>query len=97
MREGDEGAAVAFNQTTFLPHDHGKKRVGTPRKNWARITMDTFWGKVVKPLTPIPERRHLPSHYNPQDLAHRRKVKETAEKIINDNPKVLFEFDLSGP
>ena len=25
MREGDERAAVAFNQTTFLPHDHEKK------------------------------------------------------------------------
>ena len=64
----------------------GKKSRKT-KKNWAKVTMDTFWDKVVKPLTPIAERRQLPSHYNPQDLAHRRRIKETAEKSYSTTQK----------
>ena len=89
--------AVAFNQNNYTPHDHGKKRVGQPRKNWAAVTMDTFWTKVVMPLTPLPERWHLPAHYNPVDQTHRQKLKQTADLVINGDPRVLYELNLSGP
>ncbi len=46
--EGDPRAEVAFDPATLKPHDHGKRRVGQPRKNWVVETAKDFWSKRVK-------------------------------------------------
>ena len=46
--EGDPRAEVAFDTDTLKPHDHGKRRVGQPRKNWVVETSKEFWSKRVK-------------------------------------------------
>ena len=74
-----------------------KKKSRKTSNKWAAVTMETFWTNIVRPLTPLPERWHLPAHYNPADQTHRQKLKQIAELVINGDPIVLYELNLSGP
>jgi len=46
--EGDPRAEVAFDTATLKPHNHGKRRVGHPRKNWVVETAREIWSKRVR-------------------------------------------------
>ena len=41
--ETEPCTAVTFNPSTLLPLDHGKKRVGQPRLNWFKVTIQDLW------------------------------------------------------
>ena len=44
----EPGTAVTFDPITYLPLDHGKKRVGQPRKNWYNVTLNDLWVEAKK-------------------------------------------------
>ena len=72
--EGDPRAEVAFDTDTLKPHDHGKRRVGKPRKSWVVETAREFWSKRVKEEF----RGTAVGDLDWNNVAHREMVKHTA-------------------
>ena len=42
----DPSASATFNVLNFEPHDYGKKRVGRPRLNWLKCTLEIAWSEA---------------------------------------------------
>ena len=51
-RDKDPGTSVTFNPD-LSPMDWGKKRVGQPRKNWYKITIEDLWTEVKKNIDTV--------------------------------------------
>ena len=46
LRDTDPVAKITFDPTTLQPPDYGKRRVGQPRLNWYKVTLQDFWQEV---------------------------------------------------
>ena len=41
--DADVGTQITFDHVTLSPIDHGTLRVGQPRKNWHKTTLEDIW------------------------------------------------------
>ena len=51
--DSEPGTSVTLNPTTLEEIEHGKKRVGQPKKNWFRVAMQDLWVIVKKNIQEV--------------------------------------------
>jgi len=74
--ENDPSATATFNTNNFKPHDYGKKRVGRPRLNWLRSTLEDAW-EETKRIVPAAGGLGRVDHDNEQHIGLLRDWAET--------------------
>ena len=73
----DQGALATLDPDTLEPHDHGKRRVGRPRSEWLKQSLDEVWDHVKQKRTEF--------RYSVLDTtreAHRAALRETAAELM---------------
>ena len=85
----EPGTGVTMDPNTLAEIDHGKKRVGHPRLNWYKVTIQDLW-KVVQKDHPEPSVRFA-SVFDYKRPSHVTAIKEYARAVTED--KEPPEFD----
>ena len=75
----EPGTMVTFDPVTLKQIDHGKKRVGQPRKNWYKATMADLWIETKKSIETVKFASELdldnPIHVHALFTISRQKIK----------------------
>ena len=75
----DPGTMVTFDHVTLKQIDHGKKRVGQPRKNWYKATVADLWIETKKSIETVKFASELdldnPIHVHALFTISRQKIK----------------------
>jgi hypothetical protein len=67
-------ARVTLQDSLIAPHDYGKRRVGRPRVNWVRRTLEDFWDEACQ----LPPATRQGTVYDPEDVQHDRLMRQLA-------------------
>ena len=77
----EPGSAVTFDPITYEPLDHGKKRVGQPRKNWYIVTLADLWVEAKKVIDNVKYARE----FDFRDARHKAALEAYANIRLNIN------------
>ena len=76
--DADPGAAVTFETASLKPIDHGKLRVGQPRVNWYKVTLQDLWEETRKNITSV----RFAAAFTPENPKHMSAVREYAASKV---------------
>jgi hypothetical protein len=77
--EGIDPIASITMADDYQPHYYGTRRVGQPRVNWYKRTLDDFWGEARRTY---PDILHAgpPTLANPQHVEYLRRLADKHDK-----------------